>query len=246
MRRYGLAGARRCSSSWRGSSSPRSAPLLSPYNPATVDVTARLRPPSSLHWLGTDVLGRDVFTRLIYGARISLTTGIVVVLVGAIIGTLVGGIAAYARGRARRADHAPDRPGAVLSADHPRDGDRGGARHRHDQHHHRHAGGVVAEIRAPRAQPRAGAALAGICRGRGRDGPEPRAHPDAPHHAQFDRAADRAGDARCRQRHHHLRRPLVPRPRRHSADARMGLDGVGGPRADRAMVGRGVSRASPS
>jgi peptide/nickel transport system permease protein len=76
------------------------APLLSPYSPATVDVTARLRPPSSLHWLGTDVLGRDVFTRLIYGARISLTTGIVVVLIGAIIGTLVGGIAAYARGRA--------------------------------------------------------------------------------------------------------------------------------------------------
>jgi peptide/nickel transport system permease protein len=75
------------------------APLLSPYLPSTVDVTARLRPPSSTHWLGTDVLGRDVFTRLIYGARISLTTGIVVVLVGAIIGTLVGGIAAYARGR---------------------------------------------------------------------------------------------------------------------------------------------------
>jgi peptide/nickel transport system permease protein len=75
------------------------APALSPFNPATVDVTARLLPPSSLHWLGTDVLGRDVFTRLIYGARISLTTGIVVVLVGAVIGTLVGGIAAYVRGR---------------------------------------------------------------------------------------------------------------------------------------------------
>ena len=75
------------------------APLLSPYSPATVDVTARLRLPSSLHWLGTDVLGRDVFTRLIYGARISLTTGIVVVLVGAVIGTLIGGIAAFARGR---------------------------------------------------------------------------------------------------------------------------------------------------
>jgi len=79
------------------------APLLSPYLPATVDVTARLRPPSSTHWLGTDVLGRDVFTRLVYGARISLTTGIVVVLVGAIIGTLVGGVAAYARGRLEEA-----------------------------------------------------------------------------------------------------------------------------------------------
>lgn len=75
------------------------APFLSSYLPSTVDVTARLRPPSSTHWLGTDVLGRDVFTRLIYGTRISLTTGVVVVLVGAFIGTLVGGIAAYARGR---------------------------------------------------------------------------------------------------------------------------------------------------
>jgi peptide/nickel transport system permease protein len=75
------------------------APLLSPYLPSTVDVTARLRPPSAAHWLGTDVLGRDVYTRLIHGARISLTTGIVVVLVGAVIGTLVGGIAAYVRGR---------------------------------------------------------------------------------------------------------------------------------------------------
>lgn len=75
------------------------APALSPYSPSTVDVTARLRPPTWEHWLGTDVLGRDVFTRLIYGARISLTTGIVVVLVGAVIGTLVGGIAAYVRGR---------------------------------------------------------------------------------------------------------------------------------------------------
>jgi peptide/nickel transport system permease protein len=75
------------------------APLLSPYLPATVDVTARLRPPSAQHWLGTDVLGRDVFTRLVFGARISLTTGIVVVIVGALIGTLVGGVAAYMRGR---------------------------------------------------------------------------------------------------------------------------------------------------
>ncbi len=75
------------------------APILSPYLPVTVDVTARLRPPSWRHWLGTDVLGRDVFTRLVYGTRISLTTGVIVVLVGALIGTLVGGIAAYLRGR---------------------------------------------------------------------------------------------------------------------------------------------------
>jgi len=64
-----------------------------------VDVVNRLKPPSWTHWLGTDALGRDVFTRLLYGSRISLTTGFVVVLVGAAVGTLLGGIAAFARGR---------------------------------------------------------------------------------------------------------------------------------------------------
>lgn len=75
------------------------APLLSPYDPNLVDVSNRLKPPSGEHWLGTDALGRDVFTRLLYGSRISLTTGFVVVLVGAFFGTLLGGIAAFARGK---------------------------------------------------------------------------------------------------------------------------------------------------
>ena len=75
------------------------APVLTPYPPDLVDVTMRLQPPSFVHWLGTDLLGRDVLTRLLYGARISLFTGFVVVAVAALFGTLVGGIAAYARGR---------------------------------------------------------------------------------------------------------------------------------------------------
>jgi peptide/nickel transport system permease protein len=75
------------------------APLISPYLPDTVDVTNRLQPPSSLHWLGTDALGRDVLTRLLYGSRVSLLTGFIVVLIGAAFGTLIGGIAAFARGK---------------------------------------------------------------------------------------------------------------------------------------------------
>lgn len=75
------------------------APLIAPYLPDTVNVTNRLKPPSAEHWLGTDALGRDVLTRIIYGARISLSTGFIVVLVGAVFGTLLGGIAAFARGR---------------------------------------------------------------------------------------------------------------------------------------------------
>lgn len=79
------------------------APLIASHSPSDVDVTVRLRPPSSTHWLGTDALGRDVFSRLIWGARISLFAGITVVLIGALIGTLIGGIAAYAGGRIEEA-----------------------------------------------------------------------------------------------------------------------------------------------
>lgn len=75
------------------------APVICPYGPDAVDVTIRLQPPSLAHWLGTDALGRDVLTRLLYGAQISLLTGFVVVMVSAIAGTLIGGIAAFAGGK---------------------------------------------------------------------------------------------------------------------------------------------------
>ena len=74
------------------------APVIAPDPPAVVDVANRLKPPSDLHWLGTDVLGRDVFSRLLYGARTSLTVGFTVVLLASLFGTLLGAIAAYARG----------------------------------------------------------------------------------------------------------------------------------------------------
>ena len=74
------------------------APWITPYPPDTVNVAGRLAAPSAAHWLGTDELGRDVLTRLIYGARTSLTVGFTVVLIGGAAGTLVGAVAAYARG----------------------------------------------------------------------------------------------------------------------------------------------------
>src|SRR6185503_9763746 len=75
------------------------APLISRYSPNIVDVAIRLQPPSALHWLGTDALGRDVYARLVYGSQISLFTGFVVAIVAAIVGTMLGGIAAYSRGK---------------------------------------------------------------------------------------------------------------------------------------------------
>ena len=74
------------------------APWIAPYVPDTVNVAGRLAAPSLTHWLGTDELGRDVLTRVIYGARTSLAVGFAVVLVGGAAGTLVGAVAAYARG----------------------------------------------------------------------------------------------------------------------------------------------------
>jgi peptide/nickel transport system permease protein len=76
---------------------------VAPYDPTAVDVAGRLKPPSSLHWLGTDALGRDVATRVIYGARISLFVGFTVVLIGGLFGTLLGAAAAYMRGWAEEA-----------------------------------------------------------------------------------------------------------------------------------------------
>lgn len=78
-------------------------PLIAPYPYDAVDLTQRLRPPAPDHLLGTDELGRDVFSRLLVGARLSLTAGFTVVLLGGLIGTLYGGVAAYAGGRIEEA-----------------------------------------------------------------------------------------------------------------------------------------------
>lgn len=79
------------------------APWITPYDVNFVDVANRLHAPSWTHWMGTDQLGRDVATRVVYGARISLTVGFVVVAIGGTFGTLLGAIAAYARGWAEEA-----------------------------------------------------------------------------------------------------------------------------------------------
>jgi peptide/nickel transport system permease protein len=76
------------------------APLLAPMDPTQQILSQRLKPPSAGHWLGMDQLGRDVLSRLLFGAPISLTVGLVVVGSASTLGTLVGLIAGYARGTA--------------------------------------------------------------------------------------------------------------------------------------------------
>lgn len=71
------------------------APVITPYDPAHLDAWNVLLPPSSQHWFGTDELGRDVLTRVIYGARVSLKVGFVAVGIAVLIGAAVGLLAGF-------------------------------------------------------------------------------------------------------------------------------------------------------
>jgi peptide/nickel transport system permease protein len=71
------------------------APVIAPYDPIDQDVKNRLQAPSAVHWLGSDGLGRDVFSRVLYGGRISLPVAATVVVVAALFGTILGGLAGF-------------------------------------------------------------------------------------------------------------------------------------------------------
>jgi len=71
------------------------APWLAPRNPAAQSLPERLLPPSAQHWIGTDELGRDVLSRTLYGARVSLLVGISVVLGAGVLGLALGSLAGY-------------------------------------------------------------------------------------------------------------------------------------------------------
>ncbi len=74
------------------------APKIAPYDPLEQDLMHRLEPPNPVHWFGSDELGRDIFSRVLYGARISMPLGIVVVLLSGSIGVVIGGISGYVGG----------------------------------------------------------------------------------------------------------------------------------------------------
>jgi peptide/nickel transport system permease protein len=71
------------------------APWLAPYDPSFIDIKEVLMPPSPEHWLGTDPLGRDVLSRIIFGSQVSLKVGFVAVGLATLIGILVGATAGY-------------------------------------------------------------------------------------------------------------------------------------------------------
>ena len=78
------------------------APWIAPHDPASINLPARLAPPSSAHWCGTDELGRDILSRLIYGSRISMLVGSCVVAGSLGLGLIVGSIAGYYGGHIDR------------------------------------------------------------------------------------------------------------------------------------------------
>jgi peptide/nickel transport system permease protein len=75
------------------------APGLAPYDPIDQEFTSQLRPPSAAHLFGTDEFGRDIFSRVLFGARIALNVGIVADLIATVLGVLLGVVAGYIGGR---------------------------------------------------------------------------------------------------------------------------------------------------
>jgi peptide/nickel transport system permease protein len=78
------------------------APLLTPYEPLVLSPGDGLQPPNARHWLGTDVLGRDLFTRILFGARTSLQTGLISVTIATAIGVPLGLVSGFYGGLADR------------------------------------------------------------------------------------------------------------------------------------------------
>ena len=78
------------------------APLLAPVDPTEQDILRKLEPPSTESLLGTDSFGRDILSRILYGARISLVVGLASILIASLIGGALGVIAGYVGGRVDR------------------------------------------------------------------------------------------------------------------------------------------------
>ena len=218
-----------------------------PFDPAAQELALRLEGPSGLHWFGLDELGRDIFARVLSGARISLLVGLVVVGVSATIGIVLGSVAGYFGGRideaiSRVIDILLAFPGLLLAI------------------------AMVAVLGPSLTNVVLALSLIGwvgyarLVRGqvlRARElefvqaaralGATTSADPGAPHHPDDAAGGHRAGDARHGRRDSRRSGAELPRPRRAAADAELGNDAELRARASarRAAPDR-LSRDSPS
>ena len=174
------------------------APLISSYDPTAVALRTRLQPPSASHLFGTDEFGRDILTRVFYGARISLPVGLIALAIGVSLGTLVGLIAGfYGKCRGRLPDVGRGRP-ARLPRPAARPARRGDSRRGLAQCDDRGRHLDDSALRAPR--PRDGAFREGesLCGRRAHNRRAGAPHPRAACPAECHLAGDRAGDAQPR------------------------------------------------
>ncbi|MFN2201868.1 MAG: ABC transporter permease [Caldilineaceae bacterium] len=74
------------------------APHIAPFDPMEQHISDRLQPPNTTYWFGTDQLGRDILSRVLYGGRLSLPAGVLVIVVAGVIGTLLGGLSGFLGG----------------------------------------------------------------------------------------------------------------------------------------------------
>ena len=178
------------------------APLIAPYDPAAQSWTAVRKAPSALHWFGTDEVGRDVLSRVIFGARASLLAGVISVAIALSVGVPLGLLAGYLGGWVdalitRITDAMLAVPFLILAiALAAFLGPEPQQRHDRDRRH-RHA-----DLRAPDARAGDGGEGRGLRRGRARDRQSALAHRAVPHPAEHPAGAARAGDAVDRRRHH--------------------------------------------
>ena len=200
------------------------APWAVPYDPARQELALRLERPSLQHPFGLDELGRDIFSRVLAGARISLFVGLTVVGISSVVGVLLGSIAGYFGGWlddviSRTIDVLLAFPGILLaialvavlgpSLSERRDGV---------------VGDRLGWLRPPR--PRAGAqgARTRVRAGRARAWRGHVPHPASSRGADDDAGGDGAGDARDGRRHSCGGLAELSRPRRAAADAKLGDD----------------------
>ena len=198
------------------------APLIVPYDPIATSWSLVRKPPSALHWFGTDDLGRDILGRVVYGARASLMAGAISVGIALGIGVPLGLLSGYRGGFidaliSRITDAMLACPFLILAialaaflGPEPRQC--------HDRD--RHLGD--ADLRAADPRPGDERQGRGLCRGRARDGQSALAHRAVPYLAEHHAGAFGAGDAVDRGGHHRRSRAVVPGPRPAAAGAVLG------------------------
>ena len=74
------------------------APIVSPFEPLSQDLTVRKLSPNATYFFGTDELGRDIFSRVLWGSRITIPAGLAVIIIGSSLGTVIGAVAGYTGG----------------------------------------------------------------------------------------------------------------------------------------------------